>query len=55
MENIISNYISHETITCDYRHPPWINKDIKELILDKTHAYKSYIRTDKSLQFFNQF
>ena len=55
IKNIISNYIPHETITCDDRDPPWINKDIKQLILDKNHAYKSYIRSDKSLQFFNQF
>ena len=55
IKNIMSNYIPHETITCDDRDPPWINKDIKQLILDKNHAYKSYIRNDKSLQFFNQF
>ena len=51
----MSNYIPHETITCDRRDPPWINKDIKQLILDKNHAYKSYNSNDKSLQFFNQF
>ena len=51
----MSNYIPHETIICDDRDPPWINKDIKQLILDKNHAYKSYIRNDKSLQFINQF
>ena len=55
IKNITPNYISDETITCDDRDPPWINKDIKQLILDKNHAYKSYIRNDKSLQFFNQF
>ena len=32
-----------------------MNKDIKQLILDKNNAYKSYIRSDKSLQFFNHF
>ena len=36
--NNISNYIPHETITCDERDPSWINKDIK-LILDKNHPY----------------
>ena len=51
----MSNYIPHEIIICDDRDPPWINKDIKQLILDKNHAYKSYIRKDKSLQLFNQF
>ena len=55
IKNIMSNYIPHKTITCDNRDPPWINKDIKQLILDKNHAYKSYIRNDKSLQFINQF
>ena len=53
--NIMSNYIPHKTITCDDRDPPWINKDINQLILDKNHAYKSYIRNDKSLQLFSQF
>ena len=55
IKNITPNYISDETITCDDRDPPWINKDIKQLILDKNRAYKSYIRNDKSLQLFNQF
>ena len=54
IKNIMSNHIPHETIICDDRDPPWINKDLKQLILDKNHAYKSYIRNDKSLQFFNQ-
>ena len=35
IKNILSNYIPHETITCDDRHPPWINKNIKQLILEK--------------------
>ena len=55
IKNIMSNYIPHETIICDDRDPTWINKDIKRLILDKNHPYKSYIRNDKSLKFFNQF
>ena len=55
IKNIMSNYIPHKTIICDDRDPPWLNKDIKQLILDKNHAYKSYICNDKSLQFFNQF
>ena len=55
VKNIMPNYISDETITCNDRDPPWIKKDIKQLILDKNHAYKSYIRNDKSLQFFIQF
>ena len=42
IKNIRRNYIPHETITCDDRDPPWINKDIKELIHEKKQAYKSY-------------
>ena len=38
IKNIIRNYIPHETITCDDRDPPCINKDIKELIHDKNQA-----------------
>ena len=30
IKNIMSNYILHETIICDDRDPPWINKDIKK-------------------------
>ena len=30
--NILSNFIPHETITCDDRDPPWFNKKIKSLI-----------------------
>ena len=55
IKNIMSNYIPHETIICDDRDPPRINKNIKQLILNKNHAYKSYICNGKSLQFFNQF
>ena len=55
IRNIMSNYIPHEAIICDDRGPTWINKDIKQLILDKNHAHRSYIRNDKFLQFFNQF
>ena len=38
--NIMSNYIPHETIISDDKGPPWINKNIKQLILDKSHEYK---------------
>ena len=55
IKNIMSNYIPYETIICDDRDPPWINKDTKQLILDKNQAYKSYIGNDKFLKFFNQF
>ena len=40
IKNIMSNYIPCETNTCNDGDPPWINKDIKQLTLDKNHAYK---------------
>ena len=55
IENILSNYIPHETVTCGDRDPPWIYKNIKQLILEKNQAYKSYLRSNKSLRFLNQF
>ena len=51
----MSNYIPHDTTVCDDRDLPWINKDIKQPIFDKNHAYKSYIGNDKLLMSFNQF
>ena len=42
IKNIAQTYIPHETITCDDRDLPWINKDIKKLIYEKNQTYKSY-------------
>ena len=55
IKNVMSNYILHETIICDDGDPLWIKKDIIQLTLNKNDAYKSYIRNDSSLRFFNQF
>ena len=59
--NIILNDVPHETITCDDRDPPWINKDIKELIHEKNQAYKAYRQNKNNIyslfiisNFFNQ-
>ena len=32
IKKVILKYIPHETNTCDDRDPPWITKDIEELI-----------------------
>ena len=40
--NILSNFIPHETITCDDRDPPWFNKKIKSLIYEKNTAFKKF-------------
>ena len=41
-ENFTLRVIPHETIICDDRDPPWINKEIKKLMLEKNLAFKSY-------------
>ena len=38
--NIFKNFIPHETITCNDEDPPWINKQIKHLLLKKWFKYK---------------
>ena len=55
IKNIIRNYIPHETITCDDRDPPWIIKDIKELIHGKNQAYKSYRQNRNNMFSVHQF
>ena len=55
IKNVIRNYIPHETITCDDKDPPWINKNIKELIHDKNQAYKSYRQNKNNIFFVHQF
>ena len=34
--NIFENFIPHEAITCNERNPPWMNKQIKTRIANKT-------------------
>ena len=38
IKDIILNYTPYETINWDDRDPPWINKDMKDLILKKNQA-----------------
>ena len=52
--NIIQNFIPHETIMRD-RDPPWINKEIKKLMLEKNLAFKSYCCSNKSMLLFEKF
>ena len=53
--NIVQNFVSDETIICDDRDPPWINKEIKKLIEQKKQFYKQFIRSNKTLLYINQF
>ena len=35
VKNLISNYIPHEAVTFDDINPQWINKNGKEVIVEK--------------------
>ena len=52
--NIMQNFVPNETIIHDDRNPPWINKEIKQLIEQKNQFYKRFIRSNKSLLYINQ-
>ena len=54
-QNVISNYIPHETITCDDRNPSWIDEKIKELVLHKNRAFNAYFRDKDNTDLFNKF
>ena len=53
--NIIQNFIPHETIICDDRYPPWINKEIKRLMTEKNLAFKSYSCSNKNMFLLEKF
>ena len=53
--NIIQNFIPHETIICDDRDPPWINKEIKKLMIDKNLAFKSYCCSNRNMFLLDKF
>ena len=48
IRNIFSNFLPHETVTCDYRDPTWINNNIKQLIQEKNNTYKRQKTSDIS-------
>ena len=47
--NTIQNIIPHETIVCDDRDPPWINKEIKKLMIEKNLVFKSYCCSNRNM------
>ena len=55
IQNKTSNYIPHETITCDDSNPPWIFKKIKKLILHKNRASSVYSQDRNNTDLFNNF
>ena len=40
--NILSNFVSHETIVCDDKDPPWFNNKIKTLIQAKNAGFNNF-------------
>ena len=54
IKNIISNYIPHKTVTIDDRDHPWINKNVKQLILEKNEMYKKYVNENKEPRIFDK-
>ena len=53
--NIIQTFIPHEINICDDRDPPWINKEIKKLMVEKSLAFKSYCCSNKSMFLLKKF
>ena len=52
VKNVISNYIPHGTF--DNRDPPWINKNAKQLTLEKNEIYKRYVNENKDPKTFEK-
>ena len=53
--NIISNYILHETITCDDSNSPWRDDKIKKLILHKIMPSMCILEIERILIFLINF
>ena len=47
--HIIQNFIPHEAIICDVGDLPWINKEIKKLMVAKYLAFKWYCCSNKNM------
>ena len=51
----MSNYIPHETITCDDRNQPWIDEKIKKFILHKNRDFNAYSQDKNNTDLFWKF
>ena len=52
--NVLSNYIPHETLTCDDKDPSCFNSRIKSLLQDKNKLYKDFRRSNTNAQLLNK-
>ena len=50
IKNMLYNFISHETNTCEDKDYTWIDKSIKRLIQDKNEAYKRFKSSNTNSQ-----
>ena len=48
INNVLSNFIPHKTITCDDKKPPWFYKSIINSIKNKNIFYKSHTANESS-------
>ena len=48
INNVLSNFIPLEIITCDDKKPPWFYKNIINLIKNKNIFYKSHTANENS-------
>ena len=48
--NILSNFISLETIFCDHKDPRYFNKTIKSLIREKKNTFNKYRKNKNNIQ-----
>ena len=48
--NILRNFIPRETIKCNSKYPPWINKHIKCALRRKNRLYRTYISGGQNME-----
>ena len=52
--NVLSNYIPHETLTCDDKEPSWFKSRLKSLLQDKNKIYKDFRKSNTNAQLLNK-
>ena len=52
ISNIMKNFISHETILCNGKDPPWFNKKITSLIQEGTLLFETLRKNRSNIEMF---
>ena len=50
--NIFSNFIPNEIISCNYKDPPWISTEIKNMLKRKNRLFKKYTSNGRKVDDF---